>query len=65
MYYCDHGHAATEVRRLPLGDDSAIIVCQHHYHTELQFRLESGAWDITDPTFYPAWELLRVYGEES
>lgn len=40
---CDWGHAAEEVKRLPLGD-SSIIVCREHYESELR-RLGSPTWE--------------------
>lgn len=59
--YCDHGHATTHARYLPLGGDNGIWVCKRHYHEELQMRVDSKAWDISNPAYFPAWELLQVY----
>lgn len=64
MNYCDHGHETIgEVRVLPLGGNGNMLVCQRHYHEELQARWHSNAWD--KETDFPAWETLKIYkGEE-
>lgn len=55
---CDWGHAAGEVKRLPLGDNSSITVCREHYEYELRWRLElvfQGS-----PAEFPTWEELET-----
>ena len=38
--YCDWGHEADEVRRLPTGGNSAVFLCRQHFNKELQWRRE-------------------------
>lgn len=62
---CDHGQRCSEnpqVRRLPTGGNSAVIVCKHHYILEMMYRrvrnkelAEECQFDI------PKWESLEVY----
>jgi hypothetical protein len=36
---CDYGHeTAQETRRLPIGGDAGVIVCEEHYHAEMESR---------------------------
>ena len=58
MEYCDHGHQAQEVRRLPYGrkeQGGAVLVCREHYEQEMLARREKGDQEL------PAWESLKVY----
>ena len=62
MNYCDHGHPTYgDVRVLPLGSNSNLHVCKHHYHTELQFRKDNGNWSNE---YFPAWETLKLYRDK-
>ena len=39
MNSCDYGHEMTEeTRRLPIGGDAGVIVCEEHYHAEIESR---------------------------
>ncbi len=61
---CDHNHETLgEIRRLPLGEDSGLFLCQRHYHAELAMRVESGSWDTKNTKYFPAWELLKIVVE--
>jgi hypothetical protein len=57
---CDGGHETQhEVRRLPISEDSAVLVCRSHYNKEMAFRRDRQretqvAWD------FPTWESLRI-----
>ena len=55
--WCDHGHAAREVRRLPVGGDGAVLVCRAHYLREAVSQRCQGVKP-------PAWQELEVYREE-
>lgn len=63
--YCDYGHETNESRRLPLGEDSAVIVCRKHYAKELAFRREinrESGTEVWGPESFPTWESLEIYG---
>ena len=49
--YCDHDHVAAEVRLLPTGGDSNMILCQAHHAAELAYR----------GTTVPVWDSLTPY----
>ena len=56
--WCDHGHAAEDVRRLPTGGDGAMLVCQMHYKKEMVYRAESGSMTLQE---FPSWDSLTPY----
>lgn len=64
MPYCDHGHYAEEVRRMPTGSGSAILVCYLHYLHEINYRRERNK-ELSKELRYvlPEWEHLPVYWE--
>ncbi len=58
MEFCDHGHQANEVRRLPYGSKEqggAVLVCYQHYQEEIAARREKN-----DPD-QPMWDSLKLY----
>jgi len=60
MQYCDHGHEAEEIRKLPIGGGN-MLVCRDHYTQEMLFRKERNkklGWKAFD---LPNWEKLEVY----
>lgn len=63
---CDYGHETNEtVRRLPISEGSAIIVCYRHYCQEMNFRRERNK-ELGDFCKFdlPSWESLEVYEAE-
>ncbi len=60
---CDYGHeTAEETRRLPIGGDAGVIVCEEHYHAEMESR-KLAALERGEPDYrgFPAWTELEVY----
>jgi hypothetical protein len=55
-----------EVRRLPLGGNSAVIVCKACYFHEINYRRERNEELSGSARFdLPRWDSLEVYkGEE-
>ena len=64
---CDGAHCTSEtgeVRTLPAGGDSNIILCEACFRHELAFRRERNRELSKDCAFdLPDWESLKVYGE--
>lgn len=58
---CDYGHETVkETRRLPIGGDSAVIVCYQHYLKEISFRQERNKeLDKSCQFDLPKWEDLE------
>jgi len=62
---CDGAHclyATGEVRSLPAGGDSNIILCRECYLHELRWRKDRNR-DLADDCKFklPAWHSLKVY----
>lgn len=58
-------HASGTVRVLPYGGDGNLILCHSCYMREMQYRRERNRELGQDCKFkLPAWNDLRVYGEE-
>jgi hypothetical protein len=62
---CDGDHCTSangEVRVLPSGGDSNLILCRQCYLYEIQFRLERNRKLSRECRFkLPAWDDLKVY----
>lgn len=64
---CDGGFGANhsvnpQVRVLPTGGDSNLIVCRLCYQKEINFRRERNLTLSDDAKFdLPSWESLKVY----
>ncbi len=55
LEYDDWGHPASEVRRIPHTDNSAIIACYTHYLVERDYQRKYFNEEL------PAWEDLEIY----
>lgn len=66
MNCCDYGHETKkQVRRLPISEDSAVIVCITHYWAEMHFRQERNKeLDKSCQFDLPKWNSLKVYKVE-
>ena len=53
--WCDHGHQADEIRRLPTGGEGAMLVCRRHYNEEMTYRATSGFASLQK---FPTWASL-------
>lgn len=63
---CDYGHETNQpVKRLPIGEDSAVIVCRTHFLAEISWR-KSRNEDLEESCKFdlPKWEDLKVYEVE-
>lgn len=61
----DHGFACSELRILPAGGSSNILVSLRSYKIEIDFRKERNRTLGKDCQFKtPAWEDLEVYDKE-
>ena len=58
--YCDHGHYAVSVRRLPTNGSAGVIVCKKHYQEEIDFRLQRNI-EHNDMYDIPTWASLKNY----
>lgn len=55
-------NATGEVRRLPLGGNSAVIVCEACYFHEMNYRRERNEELSPSARFdLPRWESLEIY----
>ena len=62
--HCTAGTEKGEVRRLPIGGNSAAILCRACYEHEMAWRRERNQEMAKDCAFdLPAWEALKVYPE--
>jgi hypothetical protein len=53
-----------EVRVLPAGGDSNMILCFNCFRHEMAFRKEQNQELTKDSQFeIPSWDSLKVYGE--
>ena len=62
MNGCDGGHETRgEIRRLPTGGGSAVLVCRDCYAKEITFRRERNRELEPSCRFdLPAWDALEV-----
>jgi hypothetical protein len=55
-------HCAGEVRVLPTGGDSNLILCKNCFNHEIAYREDRNKDLSKDARFkLPTWESLRVY----
>ena len=61
LNYCDYGHTTTEeVRRLPIGVNMSMFVCEKHYWEQLEHWQDQG-FEIQD---VPPFQELKEYNGE-
>jgi len=60
MEYCDYGHEARKVKRLPLGGGTGIFVCYEHYKKEMKFRKMRNREGLKGESKFdiPKWKVL-------
>jgi hypothetical protein len=53
--------ASSSTRRLPIGGDAGVIVCEEHSHQEMESR-KLAAPERGEPDYrgYPAWPELEM-----
>lgn len=64
---CDGDHCSAEtgeVRRVPLGGESAAILCRTCCQHEMAFRIEFNNIEGNPTLPIPSWESLEVYSVE-
>ncbi len=57
--YCDHGHYAASVRRLPTSGGGAVILCRKHFDEEIDYSKYRNV-EHKDNYDLPLWAELKT-----